>query len=81
MELSFYLGKTTTSKTFTTYNDTCRFLPNMPPGAVFVLFGVAMRVAEGVGWAMGRITALALLPSLYPSHIGLLTVSSQLGIY
>ena len=47
----------------------------MPPGAVFVVFGVALRMTEGVGWAMGKITALAMVPYLYPSHIGFLTVS------
>ena len=52
----------------------CRFLTYMPPGAVFVAFGIVLRSTEGVGWAMGKTTTLALLPYLYPSHVGLLAV-------
>ena len=52
-----------------------RFLADMPSGAVFVVFGIVASLTEGVGSAMGRTTALALLPYLYPSHVGLLTVS------
>jgi MFS family permease len=51
----------------------CRFLVDMPPGAVFVVVGIVLRSAEGVGWAMGNTTTLALLPYLYPSRVGLLS--------
>ena len=47
----------------------------MPAGAVFIVFGIVLRMTEGVGWAMSKITSLAILPDLYPSHVGLLTVS------
>ena len=56
----------------------CRFLVDMPPGAVFVVVGIVLRSAEGVGWAMGNTTTLALLPYLYPSRVGLLSVGSRL---
>jgi MFS family permease len=49
------------------------FLTYMPPGAVFVVFAIVLRSTEGVGWAMGKTTTLALLPYLYPSHVGLLS--------
>lgn len=47
----------------------------MPPGVVFVVFGILLGSIEGVGWAMGKTTILALLPTLYPSHVGLISVS------
>ena len=53
----------------------CRFLADMPAGAVFNVFGIVLRMTEGVGWAMVKTTSLALLPYLFPSNIGMLTVS------
>ena len=47
----------------------------MPAGAVFIVFGIVLRMTEGVGWAMVKTTSLALLPYLFPSNIGMLTVS------
>ena len=44
----------------------------MPAGAVFIVFGIVLRMTEGVGWAMGKTTSLAYL---FPSNIGMLTVS------
>ena len=47
----------------------------MSAGAVFIVFGIVLRMTEGVGWAMVKTTSLALLPYLFPSNIGMLTVS------
>ena len=49
----------------------------MPPGTVSVVFGILLRMTEGVGWAMTLATTFALLPSLFPSRIGTITVSQQ----
>ena len=46
----------------------CRFPADMPAGAVFIVFGIVLRMTEGVGWAMVKTTSLALLPYLFPSH-------------
>ena len=56
----------------TTYN---RPLAYMPSAASFVACGILLRVVEGVGWAMSITTTFALIPVLFPSHVGTLTVS------
>ena len=52
-----------------------RFLADMPAGGSFIVFGILLGMTESVGWAMSKITAMAILPDLYPSHVGLQTVS------
>ena len=59
------------------YSVKFRFLADMPPGPVFIMFGILLRLTEGVGWAMTLTTSLAFLPVLFPSHIATLTVSLQ----
>lgn len=41
----------------------------------FVLYGILLRLTEGVGWAMTCTTSYALLPALFPSRVATLTVS------
>ena len=48
----------------------------MPSATWFVMYGILMRLTEGVGWAMATTTSYALLPSLFPSRVATLTVSS-----
>ena len=52
-----------------------RSLAYMPSAALFVVYGILLRVTEGVGWAMSSTTTFALIPVLFPSHVGTLTVS------
>ena len=52
------------------------FLVDLPSGAVFVVCSVALRAVEGVGWTMSAVSTLALVPNLFPSHIGTVTVSN-----
>ena len=47
----------------------------MPSATLFVVYGVLLRLTEGVGWAMSNTTTLAFIPVLFPSHVGKLTVS------
>ena len=47
----------------------------MPSGAVFLVFGILLRMTEGVGWAMYTTTTLSLLAQLFPAHVGTLTVN------
>ena len=48
----------------------------MPSATWFVTYGILMRLTEGVGWAMTATTSYALLPSLFPSRVATLNVSS-----
>ena len=52
-----------------------RFLAYMPSSTSFVVYGILLRVTEGVGWAMSNTTIIALIPVLFPSRVGTLTVS------
>ena len=49
----------------------------MPSATLFVVYGVLLRLTEGVGWAMSNTTTLAFIPVLFPSHVGKLTVSQE----
>ena len=42
-----------------------------------VVYGVLLRLTEGVGWAMSNTTTLAFIPVLFPSHVEKLTVSQE----
>ena len=52
-----------------------RFLAYMPSSTSFVVYGILLRVTEGVGWAMTNTTTFTLIPVLFPSRVGTLTVS------
>ncbi|CAI8043946.1 MFS-type transporter SLC18B1 [Geodia barretti] len=49
------------------------FLAYMPSSTSFVVYGILLRVTEGVGWAMSNTTIIALIPVLFPSRVGTLT--------
>lgn len=56
------------------YSFTLRFLENMPYGWVFIMFAVLLRMTEGVGSSMTFTAIYTLLPELFPTRVGLLTV-------
>ena len=50
---------------------------DMPAGKVFIVFGILLRMTEGVGWAMCTTTTLSLVAQLFPDRVGTLTVSNS----
>ena len=46
----------------------------MPSGWIFALFGILLRMTEGVGLAMFITASFTLLPELYPTRVGLVKV-------
>jgi hypothetical protein len=49
------------------------FLADMPSGTVFIVFGILLRLTEGVGWTMSTVSSFALVSHLYPSRVGTIT--------
>ena len=47
----------------------------MPSTQMFVIFGILLRLVEGVGWAMCETANFALMPQLFPSRIATVNVS------
>ena len=60
---------------FAYYTYHGRFLVDMPLGVVFLVFGILLRMTEGVGWAMSTTTTLSLIAQLFPDYVGTLSVS------
>lgn len=54
-----------------------RFLADMPYGWVFITFAVLLRMTEGVGSSMSLTAIYTLLPELYPTRVGLVTVRTR----
>lgn len=50
----------------------------MPSEWIFALFGILMRMIEGVGLAMFITASFTLLPKLYPTRVGLVKVKYYL---
>ena len=60
-----------------TYSLTLRFLVDMPYGWVFIMFAVLLRMTEGLGSSMAFTAIYTLLPELYPTRVGLVTVHTH----
>ena len=52
----------------------------MPSGWIFALFGILLRMTEGVGLAMFITASFTLLPELYPTRVGLVKVNKLITI-
>jgi MFS family permease len=55
------------------------FLVDMPSGVVFLVFGILLRMTEGVGWAMCTTTTLSLVAQLFPDYVGTLSGLIEVG--
>jgi len=81
MSLNLYGWSNTVSKVDKYFSvHTPRFTSLMPSGWVFILFCVLLRMTEGVGSAMLTTAAFALLPELFPNHVGTLMVCTSLSL-
>ena len=54
-----------------------RFVAQLPPGWVFILFCTLLRMTEGAGSAMFFTAVFTLLPEYYPSRVGTVLVNDQ----
>jgi len=52
----------------------------MPSGWIFILFGVLLRMMEGVGFAMFDTATYALLAELFPNNVATVTVRVSSGL-
>ncbi len=51
----------------------------LSPGWMFIVYCVLLRMTEGVGSALYMTSTFTILPILYPTQIGMITVSALEG--